>query len=405
MGHRMRRYLVVLTQSSNQPLLVFFAASVIVLPFNLFYIWYTCKFSTEGLSLAAIYYGRDFVNYWSGGRLAASSQVMTLYDIGVYQSWVSSHFTPDMARAVFSYPPSMPLLLLPFGALPHAYALLLWSVLGITGYWFVCFYRTPAGRSWLSLAVIATASVVLFNLTFGQLGLFLALAFVGALRLLPTRPVLAGVIIGLLTVKPQLGPLLVIVLLMRREWTAVAAACVSALALAGASLLLWGPDPWLAYIHTTVPFQAKLLQDMNGFYARVMTTPYGGFYALGAPTAIAMIAQVIVAVMVVIASIFVLRRKTVAWPLQVVIIAFGASLLTPYMLAYDLAIPLAALLWYISDQNPTMENRELWAFAALWSLCFSVGITVQALGLPILPLLMLACFLLLLLRAHRNAVT
>jgi Glycosyltransferase family 87 len=278
-----------------------------------------------------------------------------------------------------------------------------WSVLGITGYWFVCFYRTPMANSWLSLALIATASVVLFNVTFGQLGLFLALAFVGALRLLPMRPVLAGVIVGLLTVKPQLGPLLVIVLLVRRDWTAVAAACVSAVALAATSLLLWGPDPWRAYINTTMPYQASLLQNMNGFYARIMTTPYGGIYALGAPTTVAMIVQAAVAAAVVIANIMVLRRKNIVWSLQVVIIAFGASLLTPYMLAYDLAIATAALLWYVSDQDSTFAGWELFIVVALNSMCFSIGITVQALGLPLLPVLMALCYIMLLRRAFAHA--
>jgi hypothetical protein len=89
----------------------------------------------------------------------------------------------------------------------------------------------------------------------------------------------------------------------------------------------------------------------------------------------------------------------VPWSLQVVTIVFGASLLTPYMLAYDLAIPLAALLWYLVDQHPRLKNWELAVFTALWSLCFSVAITVQALGLPMLAVLMVLCFLMLLRQA------
>jgi Glycosyltransferase family 87 len=195
---------------------------------------------------------------------------------------------------------------------------------------------------------------------------------------------------------------------MRKDWSAIAMAMITALALAGTSVLLWGAEPWLAYINIIMPFQVKLLETMNGFYARMMITPYGGFYGFGAPPRIALLLQGLVAIAVAITSLFMLRRDDIPWSLQVVIIAFGTSLLTPYMLAYDLAIPLAAMLWHFSEQDTGLETWEFWIYLALWALCFSVGVTVQVMGFPLLPILMMLVFVVMLRQAFnclRNALT
>jgi hypothetical protein len=369
------------------------------LPANLAYLYVLGKPDHNGMTLSVTYFGRDFVNFWNGGNLAWQLDAMRLYNVEVYWSWIRQTFHPSINQMVFSYPPNILPLLLLFGALPYGVALLVWHVLGLLAFWLVSFYRSGTTRPWLSLGLMVTNSSVLCNLLFGQLGFFLAGGFVGALRLLPTRPVLAGLLMGLLTFKPQLGPLLILVLLMRREWLAIAVAIVTSLTLAGSSIYLWGLAPWQYYVFATVKIQAGFLENLTGYWAAQMTTPFSIPRLLGLPYMVAMFFQALVAMGVLIGTFKVLRRKDVPWSLQVAVIAFGATLFTPYLLAYDLAIPVAALLYYISDQQAKFSEAEFLVLTALWVLPFAVGITLQSYHLPVISVTVLACYVMLLRRA------
>ena len=71
----------------------------------------------------------------------------------------------------------------------------------------------------------------MINAFFGQNGAFTAALLVGGLLAAPKRPILAGVLFGLLTVKPQLGILIPFCLLASRNWRAFASAAVTTVTL------------------------------------------------------------------------------------------------------------------------------------------------------------------------------
>ncbi len=392
MGQFFQRYRDDLQRVRARPLWGLFVVGLLILPANVMYLWIMGKVGPQGLTVNNTYFGRDFVNFWNGGNLALHFDVMRLYDVDAYWQWIQQSFHPAINQMLFSYPPNILPLLVPFGALPYGVALGLWQVLGILAFWCVSFYRTAPGRSWLSFAVTATNSSVLCNILFGQLGFFLAAGIVGGLRLLPARPVFAGVLIGLVAFKPQLGPLLVLTLVMQRQWRTMSAAIITAAAVAGFSVMLWGLAPWHYYLTTTLSAQASFLHTAEGYWAAQMTTPFAIMRYLGLPYPVSMAFQILVSIVVMIASVAVLRRKQCPWSLQVAVIAFGATLLTPYLLVYDLAMPVAALLWHISDQDAKFSEQEFLILALLWLLPFAVGITLQAAGLPVIAITMCACF-------------
>ncbi|WP_163332008.1 glycosyltransferase 87 family protein, partial [Klebsiella aerogenes] len=85
---------------------------------------------------------------------------------------------------------------------PYAAAFALWSGLSFLPYLIVI--RLLVGRpfGWMVGIGFPTA---LFNGLVGQNGFLTTALFGGTLQLLPLRPVLAGVCLGLLTYKPQYG--------------------------------------------------------------------------------------------------------------------------------------------------------------------------------------------------------
>jgi hypothetical protein len=245
-------------------------------------------------------------------------------------------------------------------------------------------------EAWLVVA-LALSPILWVNLTFGQLGLILALLFVGALRLLPERPLLAGILIGLLTIKPQLGILLPLVLVLTGSWRAIVAATVTALLLAALSVALYGLSPWQAWWTETAQAQVAFLSHTKSFFVTQMTSPFIALRLLGASVPIALAFQAVVAALVVAATWAVLRSAA-SWPLKATVVAFGAVLIPPYVLAYDLAIPLCALVWCLRAAAVRASGLGGVVVNVFWAIPFALIFNLQSRGIPLAPLAVMLCY-------------
>jgi hypothetical protein len=196
---------------------------------------------------------------------------------------------------------------------------------------------------------------------------------------------------GVLTIKPQLGLLLPLVLLLSGAWLAISVAAATALALAGTSIMLFGMEPWRLYAAETMPLQWMFVTHMDGFYVNQMISPYAALWTLGVPVKAALIAHGALAVVIAATTVMALRSSA-SWPLKCAIAAFASVLMAPYVLAYDLAIPLAALVWHLVDDEPRAYLAGLALTAALWALPYALTIMLQLNGIPLLPIVLLLSF-------------
>jgi hypothetical protein len=85
-------------------------------------------------------------------------------------------------------------------------------------------------------------------------------------------------------------------------------------------------------------------------------------------------------------------RSQAEWPLKATIIALGSVLMVPYVLAYDLAIPLAALVWYLRDGEGRTDALGVAIVGLTWALPFGLGTLAQTQGVPLLPVMLLVCY-------------
>ena len=216
--------------------------------------------------------GRDFMNVWTGGRLALEGNLSCLYDHAAYMDYLAIGAPGLHEVRYYSYPPHSLFLAAPFGLLPYIPAFVLWSLL--TGALFVW-----AARSYTRLPILAVLTpAALINLWSGQYG-FLT----GALWLL----LFAGHrwSAALLTIKPHLGILLPVVFLWRR-W-GLASAIVGTVALIGASVLVFGPSLWPQYQAHIAATHGAFISEAEGFlYERMMTSPMGVYRGTLAPLAL-----------------------------------------------------------------------------------------------------------------------
>ena len=189
--------------------------------------------------------GLDFMVFWSSGVLTEQGHLLDLFDRASFHALTEALFAHELPvkPRIWTYPPPMLLVTVPFGWLPYLWALAAWSAIFLAAY-------LLATRM---LALLAAPSTMA-NLFFGQTGFLVAALFFGALRLLGRRPFLAGALFGLIVVKPHLGVMIPVALLAARAWLAFAGAALTVVALALLSGLLFGWEAWrLWFLEVVAP--------------------------------------------------------------------------------------------------------------------------------------------------------
>lgn len=293
--------------------------------------------------------GRDFLNFWMYGRAAVMDNPAQWYDVATYQGALAQLLGPSYPGQNWSYPPSVMLIAPPFGLLPYVYALALWTALGLGG--FIVFARRQFGDPLFVAALIFSPAVV-FCLISGQSSLITAMMLVGIFWALDRRPILAGMLIGLLTIKPQLGLLFPIILIVSERWRVFFTAAATAIALFAISAALFGTQTWIDFILKGMQTQNLVLADPEGIATPFYPTVFMNLRGIGASYAFAMAVQVCVAIAAVGAVAWAFRFRRDADPLWLMALFFACSVsAVPYLLSYDtLALCIASLLLLAAGQ-------------------------------------------------------
>src|ERR1043165_5596572 len=188
-------------------------------------VW-SMPFPRDGTSLVA---GRGFLNFWMYGRAAAEPDPSRFYDLAAYHRALEALLGPNYPGQNWSYPPSILFVAAPFGQFTYLQALLVWTLLA--GALFLAVARRHFEDTRLVCALMLSPAVVLCVIS-GQSSLITAAMLITIFVWLAKRPIAAGIFIGLLTLKPQLGSLFPVMLIASARWRVFASATVTALALA-----------------------------------------------------------------------------------------------------------------------------------------------------------------------------
>ena len=187
-----------------------------------------------------------------------------------------------------------------------------------------------------------------------------------ALCQLDRRPILAGVLIGLLAYKPQFGVLIPLVLVASGRWRAFAAAAVT--------VALHDARGHARLRHRCVDRVPRLLAR----FTRTVVLEQGGtgWYKIqsvfswvrmwGGGIALAYAAQVAVTLALAAALVW-LWRSRAAYPLKAAALLIGSLLATPYSLDYDLMLLAPAIAYLCIDGFARgFAAYEKTSLAALW---------------------------------------
>jgi hypothetical protein len=341
------------------------------------------------MSAVGLYLGQDFVNFWAAGYLALTGRAAEIYDFGAYMAAVKTLFVSSMRPVNFSYPPHALLFTWPLALLPYGVALVMWEICGLAAFVAVSLAGVSRTEAVRMLPVLVFSPIAILVLGLAQASFLVAALFVGALRVLPRRPIVAGMLLGVLTVKPQLGLLLPPALLLVGERRAFISAAATALGLVVLSVIVFGLEPWRDYAANTLRFQQLVVNEMPGLVSAMMVTPYAAFWWLGMPSGAALILHAAVAGWIAAGALWIVRSDAEP-PLKIATLAVAAVAFTPYCLNYDLAIPAAGLMvWAMRQREPALST--LLAVGLFW-LMPCMGMALAASGIPILPIPVLLLF-------------
>jgi len=277
----------------------------------------------------------DFVNVWSAGRLVLDGHPALAYDWDI-QKQVQVAILGQSYEGNFAwhYPPPFLFVAAMLARFPYGVAYFGWAAVSFVPYLLVM--RAIIGRTF-GFLLAAAFPVVFTNALVGQNG-FLTASLIGAtLCLMPTRPVLSGICLGLLSYKPQYGLLFPIVLVAASQWKVFFTAAAVAVLMAALSWLAVGTESWQAFFHWMPMFSQAFLTEGRAPWGK-MQSIFALVRYFGGTEQLAWIFQWIMSGAVAVVLALLWRNRKASYHLKAASLAAGALLITPYLFLYDLMV-------------------------------------------------------------------
>ncbi len=348
--------------------------------------------------------GTDFASFWTAARLALRQGGAAAYDAQLHAAEQMAAF-PTKQEALyyaFFYPPPFLLVCLWFGLLPYLAALVAWLVAGFLLLLAGIRRLLPAAWPWHWGAVaLAGFPGVLQNALSGQNGCLSAACFGGAAVLASRRPFLAGACLGLLVCKPHLLVAAPIVLLAARRWAMIAGGVCAATVLCTGSLLQLGPGAWSGFLAGTAGARATLEQGLVA--PEKLVSAFAAISLLGGSVPAAYAMQGLVAG-VVLALLAVAAARRPGPQVEMVLLATGAMLCTPFLLDYDLVCLAVPLAWLLARAQAGFMPGEKPVMVAAYAIPLLARQLATHASLPLAPVVVTLLFWLVLRRARSSAV-
>ncbi len=315
-------------------------------------------------------FGGDFLTFYTADYMVEQGQTTQLYDHDLsHQQQTTIEPRADAHRPWF-YPPNTLLLIAPFAhsALGFATSYLLWGLGGLVAMVVAHRYGRLSG---LWLAILLASFTGLVTLLSGQMSFFIVAAFlVGMVALMRNRQILAGMMIGLMTVKPTLGVLIPFVLIAGGYWRAFGVAVVTTVWLLAISVVWPGVGAWQGFVMSVADTFVHMGGDVSQGTRMGMETakslaplsmfnPYGLFKTHDMPTIWAWALQIVI-------SLGVLALVCHRWiqmgatPTTAAMTLSGTALAAPYFMHYEIVILIPAVLLLVAHRDRHHHNAALW---------------------------------------------
>jgi hypothetical protein len=305
---------------------------------------YIYVMSTPGfVDRANRFKGTDYIYFYVMGSLAVDGRMDALYDPAAHLAQGRRRIDPELRlyAAHSNYGPQVALAFAPLALLPFGWSLALFLALSAGAYalsvrmiWRGC--PALAGYGWLVALLAAASPLFLALVRYAQLSAFTLLFWTLALvALRRNRRFAAGLAIGCLAYKPQMGLVIGVVLIAARDWRAIAGALVIGLGQFAVAWVAAGSAVMVEYLGvlwtllrnpSLVQLYPSEVHSLRGFLQLLMPSTVG----INALSAIGMIVLLGAAVRAWMTD----ATYGVRWGLMLLL----TVLASPHLLAYDLVL-------------------------------------------------------------------
>jgi len=285
--------------------------------------------------------GFDFQTFWAASRLSLEGMPLKAY------SWdaivhTAQQIGPHVVKTgPWRYPPNFLLLVLPLALVPSFVSYPIFAVVTTTV--FIILLRKALPVSGAMVWILAFTGLWL-NAVQGQNGSLTASFALGAFLLLhKKRPLLAGICIGMLSIKPHLAILFPLALACAGMWTTFFAAAFTAALFTGLSILAFGVAIVPAFLHGMREANTFLANGMLPW--QQMTSLFASLREMHVAVTTAYAAQGGLAIVAACATAWVWRNSN-EWEIRSTALVAGTFMMSPYIYNYDavwLGIPLALM--------------------------------------------------------------
>ncbi len=346
-------------------------------------------------------FGSDFISFWTAAREALAGRSHVPYEPILFEPAQRALF-PHTSYYAFFYPPHYLAYMMPLGLLSYYGALLAWMLLSFSAAAYVLVRITERQLETLLLAVAFPAAFL--TVSHGQNAFLSAALFAGGLFLLPTRPVVAGILFGLLTFKPQLGILIPFALLAGGYWRTIISAGVTLVVLMALSVVVFGADIWSVFLSQSGLAVETMREGIVAW--EKMISAYASLRLFGLSDILASTVHYLIALIIAIFVIVAwLPRNHVSIEVKSAVLLCGALIITPFGLNYDLFIlaPAIALISRLGLKEGFLPYEK--TVLALVYLSPIIVLLFMAMGMSIASIFLLLFFAILMRRAMHEMGT
>jgi len=288
--------------------------------------------------------GTDFLHLYTLGSLAAAHRGSDLYDMNA-QAALAAQRVPEAAgiRYLPLYPPQVSIFFAPLAHFSYGWALVVWWSCSVAVYGACCYVvwrscpnlRERGG----TVAPLAVAFPAFFHLiAWGQTSAVALACFTLMFFLLrDRREFLAGLALGCLIFKPQLGLAAAVVFVSLGAWRTVLGAAVSAAAQLSVGMFYYGTGPLRQWFSTLRNVQNMLpLLEPKLYQTHSLRT----FWSMVLPWAGASFILYVVSAALVLSLTIACWKRGSAVPLALrySVLLLASVLVAPHLTVYDLVI-------------------------------------------------------------------
>src|SRR5450432_1441244 len=327
---------------------------------------YAVDMSTPGLlDRDGLVKGTDFLHFYTLGSLELQGRGDLLYNMRA-QAELAREFVANAPDSLYVplYGPQVSLFFAPFARMPYGYALTAWLAANVLIYAFCCYavWKSCPGLQtyrWTVL-ILAIAFPGLFHLlAWGQTsGLALLCFTLAYLALQKDKTLLAGLAIGSLIFKPQLGLAAAVVFLFARLWKLIAGGVMAASIQLAAAWMHYGNEVMRNYLRALMHLEEVLPLLEPRLY---QTHSLHSFWSLLLPWPRVAFALYVVSALGVLALAIGAWKNGPSLAVRFSALSFATVLVSPHLTVYDLVILAPAFLllgdWALVRREPPFALR------------------------------------------------